>query len=129
MRLHIAMISDHASPLEVMGGVDAGGQNLYVDQVARRLGAMGHAVDVFTRRTSPAQATAVDLAPNVRVIHVPAGPDHAVPKEELLPYMGDFSRWLVDFARQQPQPYDISHANFFMSGMASMALRRSLGVP
>ena len=33
----IAMISEHASPLAMLGGVDAGGQNVYVGQLARHL--------------------------------------------------------------------------------------------
>ncbi|MCW2744053.1 MAG: hypothetical protein JWM48_603, partial [Mycobacterium sp.] len=28
--MNIAMISEHASPLAVLGGVDAGGQNVHV---------------------------------------------------------------------------------------------------
>ena len=33
--LRIALISEHASPLAALGGTDAGGQNVYVAQVAR----------------------------------------------------------------------------------------------
>ena len=40
-RLNIAMISEHASPLALTGSTDAGGQNVYVDSVARCLGEMG----------------------------------------------------------------------------------------
>lgn len=35
LSLRIALISEHASPLAAAGGVDAGGQNIYVAQVAR----------------------------------------------------------------------------------------------
>ena len=42
------MISDHASPLATLGGVDAGGQNVYVAQLAKRLAKAGVHVDVFT---------------------------------------------------------------------------------
>jgi NAD(P)-dependent dehydrogenase (short-subunit alcohol dehydrogenase family) len=48
--LRIAMISEHASPLAAAGGVDSGGQNVYVAEVARCLAEAGHRVDVFTRR-------------------------------------------------------------------------------
>ncbi|MDQ4042380.1 MAG: glycosyltransferase, partial [Actinomycetota bacterium] len=50
--MHLAMISEHASPLATLGGEDSGGQNVYVAELARRLGTMGHRVDVFTRRDS-----------------------------------------------------------------------------
>ena len=48
--MHLAMISEHASPVATLGGEDPGGQNVYVAELARRLGAMGHEVDVFTTR-------------------------------------------------------------------------------
>ena len=48
--LRIAFLSEHASPAALLGGEDAGGQNVYVDEVSRQLGRLGHAVDVFTRR-------------------------------------------------------------------------------
>lgn len=79
MSRRIALISEHASPLAVLGGVDSGGQNVYVAQVARHLAALGDEVDVFTRRTDPEQATVVEHSRGVRVIHVPAGPPAAVP--------------------------------------------------
>ncbi len=47
---HCKAISEHASPVALTGGVDAGGQNIYVAHLARRLAALGYEVDVFTRR-------------------------------------------------------------------------------
>jgi D-inositol-3-phosphate glycosyltransferase len=44
------MVSEHASPLAVLGGVDAGGQNVHVACLAQELGRRGHEVTVFTRR-------------------------------------------------------------------------------
>ncbi len=49
----VALISEHASPLAALGGVDSGGQNVYVQQIAQHLAARGLAVDVFTRRDAP----------------------------------------------------------------------------
>ena len=39
MSQRIAMISDHASPLAAVGGIDSGGQNIYVAETARYLAA------------------------------------------------------------------------------------------
>ena len=41
MSRQIALISEHASPLSLLGGVDCGGQNLYVGQVAKSLAGLG----------------------------------------------------------------------------------------
>ncbi|MFL5727079.1 MAG: glycosyltransferase family 4 protein [Chloroflexota bacterium] len=122
------MISEHASPLATLGGVDAGGQNVYVDQVARRLAMRGHAVDVFTRRDDPDLPEVVTLAPGVRVVHVPAGPAETVPKERLLPAMPEFADWMVRRLGSGPT-YDCIHANFFMSGLVAADLTRALGIP
>jgi D-inositol-3-phosphate glycosyltransferase len=124
----IALISEHASPLAAAGGIDAGGQNIYVGQVARHLAALGHRVDVFTRRDSEKLPEVLAWAPGVRVIHVPAGPPRYVRKEDLLPYMGEFSRWICDFACREGG-YAVAHANFFMSGIAALEMKRRLGTP
>ena len=34
-RKRIALISEHASPLAMLGGVNSGGQNVYVGQLAQ----------------------------------------------------------------------------------------------
>ncbi|MFO1268297.1 MAG: glycosyltransferase [Rubrivivax sp.] len=89
--LRIALISEHASPLATLGGTDAGGQNVYVMEVARALAARGHRVDVLTRRDDPRLAAAVELLPGVRVLHIDAGAV-PVPKEALLPHMEAFGK-------------------------------------
>ena len=127
VRQRIALISEHASPLARPGGVDSGGQNVYVAQVARHLARMGRDVDVFTRRDDPDLPDVAPLGPGCRVVHVPAGPASAVRKEDLLPCMDDFAAWVIRFARRRP--YDLSHANFFMSALVAGALKRATGTP
>jgi len=126
--MRIALISEHASPLAALGGVDAGGQNIYVAQVAQRLVDEGHTVDVFTRRDDPEQAPVVYLRPGLRVLHIPAGPAAFVPKEQLLDYMPEFAEACVRLCRAGLH-YDVVHANFFMSGWVAMELKRKLGLP
>jgi D-inositol-3-phosphate glycosyltransferase len=128
MPKRIALISDHASPLAAVGGIDSGGQNVYVAQVARQLAALGFAVDVLTRRDHPDQPEVLNWCPGVRVLHVPAGPPRYVRKEELLPAMGDFARWAIAWCRAHG-PYHLVHANFFMSGLVALELKRALGLP
>lgn len=125
----IALISEHASPLAELGSVDAGGQNVYVAQIAQELGKRGHWVDVFTRRDSDRLPSVLAWRPNVQVVHVPAGPAQFVPKEALLTYMDDFARYVRRFCRAQSRPYDLVHANFFMSGMVAMHVKQALAVP
>lgn len=125
----IAIISDHASPLAAPGTIDSGGQNVYVANIARELGQAGYLVDVFTRRDAPQLPPLVRWRDNVRIVHVPAGPPHYVPKEQLLPHMQDFARFVIRFALQQREQYDIAHANFFMSGMVARQVKKMLRLP
>ncbi|MET5115971.1 glycosyltransferase, partial [Burkholderia pseudomallei] len=80
----------HASPLGVIGGVDAGGQHIYVANVAKQLARLGVDVDVVTRCDNPHLPDVAHIGAGIRVIHVPAGPPSYVPKDALLPYMKAF---------------------------------------
>ncbi len=122
------MISEHASPLGTLGGADGGGQNVYVGQVARHLARLGWQVDVFTRRDRADLPEVVALGEGVRVVHVAAGPPQAVRKEELLPYMHEFARFMHGWCRRGPR-YDLAHANFFMSALVAAELKRAAGLP
>jgi D-inositol-3-phosphate glycosyltransferase len=126
--MRVALISEHASPLACLGGTDSGGQNVYVAQVARHLAVLGYLVDVFTRRDSRELPGRVRIAGGVRVIHVPAGPPTVVRKEDLLPFMDEFSQFVCDYVAARP-PYDVVHANFFMSALVASDIRRAHGIP
>ena len=89
--MRIAMVSEHASPLAVLGGVDAGGQNVHVAALAATLGRRGDEVVVHTRRDDAELPRRVALAPGVEVDHVDAGPPWEVPKDDLLRHMDDFA--------------------------------------
>ncbi|RPI64250.1 MAG: phosphoheptose isomerase, partial [Lysobacterales bacterium] len=98
MPQRIAIISDHASPLAPVGGVDSGGQNIYVAETARYLAARGHLVDVFTRKDHPDLPEVAEWLPGVRVVHVPAGPAAFVRKEDVLPWIPEFTAFVERFA-------------------------------
>src|SRR3954471_10642760 len=120
MRKKIALISEHASPLATLGGVDAGGQNVYVAELAKYLAQLGFIIDVFTRREDPDVADVVNWLPGVRVIHVKAGPVAVIPKEELLPHMTEFRKYMMNFMEETDTHYDLAHANFWMSALVAM---------
>ena len=129
MKRRVALISEHASPLAILGGVDSGGQNLYVGELAKNFAEMGFEVDIFTRRDSALLPETAEWVAGVRIIHVPAGPPEQIPKENLLPYMDEFTAWVARFIRGQRRGYDIVHANFFMSGLVAAEIKRQFGIP
>lgn len=117
--MRIAMVSEHASPLAALGGVDAGGQNVHVLELSSALAAAGHDVTVWTRRDDPSLDDEVPLRPGLVVRHVTAGPAAPLPKDELVPHLPEFTRVLdADWTVQRP---DVVHAHFWMSGIAALA--------
>lgn len=130
MKRHtIAFISEHASPLALPGSIDAGGQNVYVRELAMELEKLDFNIDIFTRKDNKDLPLMAELIPNIRVIHVEAGPASYIPKEQLMPFMDDFSNFMIDFIKQNNMEYRLVHANFFMSGMVAMRLKDVLKIP
>ncbi|WP_369212292.1 glycosyltransferase [Streptomyces flavofungini] len=125
--LSIALVSEHASPLAALGGVDAGGQNVHVACLAGALADRGHRVTVYTRRDARDLPDRVALRDGVEVHHVPAGPPEPIPKDELLPHMDDFGQHMARGWRHRPP--DLVHSHFWMSGLASLRATRELGLP
>lgn len=126
---HLAIISEHASPIATLGGAEAGGQNEYVAQIAQRVAAHGYCVDVFTRREDPEAPEIVQWRPGVRLVHVQAGPARKISREDLLPYMSEFADRVIAFAKRERIRYDVTHANYWMSGLVAAIMKRALGVP
>jgi type III pantothenate kinase len=121
------MVSEHASPLATLGGVDAGGQNVHVAALARAMGARGAEVVVHTRRDDAGLPRNVSLAPGVTVNQVDAGPASVIPKDEMLPFMEEFGDVLAGEWRRRPP--DVVHSHFWMSAVASLSAARRVGVP
>src|SRR5689334_10563383 len=95
-RHRIAMVSEHASPLAALGGVDAGGQNVAVAELSAALAAQGHDVVVYTRRDDADLLERVDSEFGYTVVHVPAGPPRRIPKDDLAQYMPEFGDVLAE---------------------------------
>jgi D-inositol-3-phosphate glycosyltransferase len=127
--MKVAMVSEHASPLAKLGDKDAGGQNTHVAELARAMARRGHEIRVYTRRDDPGLADQVPLDDGVTVEHVPAGPPEHLPKDELLPFVGDFGRWLAARWAVGDFTPDVVHAHFWMSGLAALTATRDSGIP
>lgn len=126
--MKIAMVSEHASPLAPLGGVDAGGQNVHVAELSSALASAGHEVVVHTRRSGPEQPYRQEFRVGVTVQHQNAGPAEPLERDQMYRHMGEFSHELERSWRDDPP--DVVHAHFWMSGLASlMALRDMPKIP
>ncbi|HEY1642580.1 MAG TPA: D-inositol-3-phosphate glycosyltransferase [Streptosporangiaceae bacterium] len=126
----IATVSMHTSPLEQPGTGDAGGLNVYVVEVARRLAARGVEVDIFTRAVSRGQPPVVELTPGVQVRHLPAGPFEDLDKSDLPGQLCQFTFELLRAeAGHDPGRYDLIHGHYWLSGQVGAVAKGRWGVP
>jgi len=129
MKKKIAFISEHASPLAILGGVDNGGQNVYVAELSEQLVKKGYEVDIYTRRDNPNMEETVEWQTFIRVIHIEAGPAKFVAKEKLLGYMDEFTVNMLYYIKMNGLEYELIHANFFMSALVASNLKKYLYIP
>jgi D-inositol-3-phosphate glycosyltransferase len=128
--LRIAMLSYHTCPLATLGGKDTGGMNVYVRDLTRYLGLAGVHVDVFTRSQDEHVPHVLhDLGYGNRVVHVPAGPEVPLPKDELENYIPEFVQGIEDFTETKGVRYDLIHTHYWMSGVAGLELKRRWDAP
>lgn len=124
----IAMLSYHTCPLATLGGKDTGGMNVYVRDLTRQLGQMGIHVDVFTRSQDEHVPHVVhQLGYGNRVVHVPAGPESPVSKQEMVDYIPEFVEGVKRFAAEKGIRYDVIHSHYWMSGLAAEELSDDWG--
>jgi D-inositol-3-phosphate glycosyltransferase len=126
----IATVSVHTSPLEQPGTGDAGGLNVYVVEVAKRLAERGVEVDIFTRAVSRDQPQVAELAPGVLVRHLAAGPFEDLDKSELPGQLCQFTFELLRTeAAHAPGRYDLVHGHYWLSGQVGAVAKERWGVP
>jgi D-inositol-3-phosphate glycosyltransferase len=126
----LAMISLHTSPLDQPGTGDAGGMNVYVIELARRLADQGIEVDIFTRATSSTLPPVVEAADGVTVRHIHAGPFEGLTKGELPGQLCVFAREVLRSEAAQPVGhYDVVHSHYWLSGQVGALARDRWGVP
>ena len=128
--MNIAMISYHTCPLAVLGGKNTGGMNVYVRELTRFLGRVGVHVDVFTRSMDEhVPQVSHDLGNFNRVVHVSAGPEVYMQKDQLQQYIDPFAEGIMAFAEKKGIQYDLIHSHYWMSGLAGMILKQEWDVP
>lgn len=123
----VSYISMHTSPLDVPGVGDAGGMNVYLDELATTMVGRGVDATVFTRRTDPDAPTEVITESGYRVIHIDAGPARPL-------RIGDLPEWVKMFAggviaEMRHGSYDLVHSHYWLSGWAGLIVKQALNLP
>jgi D-inositol-3-phosphate glycosyltransferase len=116
--------------LEQPGTGDAGGMNVYIVEVAKRLARLGVEVEIFTRATRSELPPIVEMAAGVSVRHVNAGPFEGLAKEDLPSQLCAFTSGVLRAeAAHPPGHYDLIHSHYWLSGQVGWLARERWGVP
>jgi D-inositol-3-phosphate glycosyltransferase len=126
----IATVSLHTSPLDQPGTGDAGGLNVYVVEVSKRLAERGIEVEIFTRAVCRDTPPTVELVPGVLVRNVVAGPFEELDKNALPAQICSFTFGMLRTeAAFAPGRYDLLHAHYWLSGQVAARAAERWGVP
>jgi D-inositol-3-phosphate glycosyltransferase len=123
----VAYLALHTSPLLQPGVGNAGGMNVYVDELACTMAGRGIEADVFTRRTDPDQPDVIEVRDGYRVIHLDAGPPRPLPISELMTHVAEFGEGVV--ANTRNSEFDVVHSHYWLSGWAGVLVKEAHGLP
>lgn len=123
----VAYLALHTSPLQQPGIGNAGGMNVYVDELACTMAGRGIEAVVFTRRTDPDQPASIEIRDGYRVVHIDAGPARPLPPPELMSHVAEFGEGVV--AATASAGFDLVHSHYWLSGWAGVLVKEAHDLP
>jgi D-inositol-3-phosphate glycosyltransferase len=125
----LAVILYHTCPLSDEVDAEIGGANTYVLELSKALARKGYQLDVFTRLQDPESDRIVDVSPNLRVIHLPAGPQTKLDKKEQEQYIPKFLDNFYAYAEKENAIYSYVSCHYYLSGIIGKAIKKKLQIP
>ncbi len=125
----VAYLALHTCPLLRPGTGDAGGMNVYIDELAKTMARRGVDVVVFTRLTQEHIRNELVVEPGYRVVHLEAGPAEPIPVAATPDHAGAFGREVVTWADANHHRFDVVHSHYWVSGWAGVIVKEALGIP
>lgn len=122
--MRIVLVSLHTDPYAKLGTADTGGLNLLVRHQAQGLAALGHEVEIWTRRSDPGQPPESEPFLGVILRRLPAGPPEPLRRNDLVRHVEEFAE-----AMRGQYPADLVHAHYWLSGLAALPTARIWDVP
>jgi D-inositol-3-phosphate glycosyltransferase len=123
----VALVSMHTPPAQQAGTGDAGGLNVSLLATAHELAARGVEVELLTRADGQPSVTVVE--PGVSIHTLPAGPAGPVDKSRLPELTDEFGEAVARLAGRTEPRYDVIHAHYWLSGIATLPVALELHVP
>ena len=119
----------HTSPLSQPGEGDAGGMNVYLDQLSRTMAEKGIDITVFTRRSESGTPTVTEISNHYRVVQIEAGPIAPIAIRSMRVHAAEFANGVERWIRSRDVDIDIVHSHYWLSGRCGVRLKDALGVP
>ncbi|MCU1546076.1 MAG: hypothetical protein JWP30_1176 [Homoserinimonas sp.] len=123
----VGFVSMHTSPVHQAGTGDSGGLNVALMSTASALAACDVEVDLITRATGEPRVTPV--AQGVTLHELPAGAASVLRKENLVALADEFGEAVAALTGRNAPRYDIIHAHYWLSGLATLPVAIELGIP
>jgi len=111
-----------------LGEKDAGGMNVYLDNLARSLDSIGHTVYVFTRKHDFQEDVEFNIGARSKLVHINGG-DQEVSKDDFINLVFEFSRNLQTYMLHEGVDLDILHSHYWLSGLIGDLLTESWKIP
>lgn len=125
----MAVISYHTCPISDETDAEIGGMNIYVLELSKALAKKGYILDIFTRSQDENSPRIVQVSENLRVIHVPAGPQKPLSKKEIEQYIPEFLTHFYEFVENEKVTYQIVSCHYFLSGIVGLDIKKKFGIP
>ncbi|WP_185740485.1 glycosyltransferase [Homoserinimonas aerilata] len=123
----VALVSMHTPPAQQAGTGDAGGLNVSLIATAHELAARGVEVELLTRAAGAPRVSRVGAG--VTLHELAAGPASVIDKSFLPGIADDFGEAVAELAGRDSSRYDVIHAHYWLSGIATLPVALELGLP
>jgi D-inositol-3-phosphate glycosyltransferase len=125
----VAVISMHTSPRLQPGVGNAGGMNVYIDELSQAMARRGIHVVVFTRACQNGVPIDAEVSPLYTVVRIAAGPARPIPMADMVQYVDDFADGVERWIEESGLTFDLIHSHYWLSGRTGVQLKRRLNIP
>lgn len=115
---------------------DFGGQLVYVKEIAMAMAKLGHKIDIVTRLIIDDdfpefkdEIEYYDNLDNLRIVRIKAGPDKFLNKEDLWPYLDEWTNNIINFYEKEGSYFDFMTGHYGDGGVACAMLKHKTTIP
>lgn len=120
------MVSMHTSPIADAGTRDSGGMNVLLLSVAAEFASRGVEVHLLTR--AEGEPVVREISDGVQLYELRAGGQGPIDKAALSVVADEFGESVAELGRAGGG-YDLIHAHYWLSGLATLPVAIELGIP